>query len=172
MDVSRSFCLFTIPMGEVPSGPSRTVPFQRLDHLRISSLTGSTSTDSVTSVSKTLTPRNPPENFCFFRVDCRGVVSRLSDSIHDTDHKPSDWVVYRLGSMMGSVGHRVKIHKTRPPILDFTMTHDRFGRSLLHPTGNLTHTCVLERAFLLVHFLFIGTGKARAKENTYNLVSV
>jgi hypothetical protein len=73
-----------------------------------------------------------------------------------------DWVVYRLGGILGSVGHKVKIHKITtatgkergdleikdyvvlqkpqeqtdrlpPPrtlILDFTMTHPRYGRSL------------------------------------------
>ena len=72
---------------------------------------------------------------------------------------------------MGSVGHRVKIHKITPVqgkergdleirdyvvlqkprdgtdclppprtlILDFTMTHQRFGRSLLSSLGQLTH---------------------------------
>jgi hypothetical protein len=83
-----------------------------------------------------------------------------------------DWVVHRLGGILGSVDHRVKIHKvTRatgkqrgdleikdyvvlqkpqeqadrlpPPrtlIMDFTLTHTRFGRSLVHSTGQLTHT--------------------------------
>ena len=71
-----------------------------------------------------------------------------------------DWVVYRLGVILGSVGHRVKIHKITPAtgkerndleikdyvvlqkpqeqtdrlapprtlIVDFTLTHTRFGR--------------------------------------------
>ena len=75
-----------------------------------------------------------------------------------------DWVVYRFGGILGSVGHRVKIHKITPAtgkerddieikdyvvlqkpqeqtdclpppctlILDFTLTHTRFGRSQLH----------------------------------------
>jgi hypothetical protein len=38
---------------------------EKLDHLRISSLTASNSADSVTSDSRALTPRNPSENFCF-----------------------------------------------------------------------------------------------------------
>ena len=80
-----------------------------------------------------------------------------------------DWVVYRLGDILGSVGHRVKIHKITPVlergdleikdyvvlhkpqdqgdrlppphtlILDFTMTHPRYGRSHLHPIGQLTN---------------------------------
>ena len=82
-----------------------------------------------------------------------------------------DWVVYKLGVLLGSVGHRVKIHKITtttgkergglelkdyvvlqnpqeqtdrlpPPrtlILDFTLTHTRFGRSQVHPIGQLTH---------------------------------
>ena len=73
---------------------------------------------------------------------------------------------------LGSVGHKVKIHKITPAtgkergdieikdyvvlqkpqaqvnrlppprtlIMDFTMTHVRFGRSHLHPIGQLTHT--------------------------------
>ena len=81
-----------------------------------------------------------------------------------------DWVVYRLGDILGSVGHRVKIHKIKPAtgkergdleikdyvvlqkpqdqadrlppprtlILDFTMTHPRYGRSHVHPIGQLT----------------------------------
>jgi hypothetical protein len=78
-------------------------------------------------------------------------------------------VVYILGSLLGSVGHPVKIHKITsssgnergdieiknyvvfpcgqdnwwtpcPLIMDFTMILDRFGRSHLNPTGELTHT--------------------------------
>ena len=76
----------------------------------------------------------------------------------------NDWVVYKLGTLLGSVGHRVKIHNItsetgkergdleikdyvvmqkpqtqanrRPPphtlILDYTMTHIRFGCSHVH----------------------------------------
>ena len=83
-----------------------------------------------------------------------------------------DWVVYKMGSLLGSVGHRVKIHKITPAtgkerghieikdyvilqkpqtqgnhlppprtlIMDFTMTHVRFGCSHLHPMGQLTHS--------------------------------
>jgi hypothetical protein len=83
-----------------------------------------------------------------------------------------DWAVYRLGVILGSVGHRVKIHKITsvtgkergdveirddvvlqkpreltdcfpPPrklILDFTLTHNRFGRSQLSSLGQLTDT--------------------------------
>jgi hypothetical protein len=82
-----------------------------------------------------------------------------------------DWVVYRLGDIVGSVGHRVKIHKITPAtgkergdleikdyvvlqkpqtqvdrlppprtlILDFTMTHPRYGRSHVHPIGQMTN---------------------------------
>ena len=78
------------------------------------------------------------------------------------------WFVYRLSSLLRSVGHRVKTHKItpavgnergdieigkyivlprgqdnrlppRPLLLDYTMTHDRFGRSNLHTNGKLTH---------------------------------
>ena len=83
-----------------------------------------------------------------------------------------DWAVYRLGGILGSVGHRVKIHKITPAtgkkrgdleirdyvvlqkprdvtdclpsprtlILDFTMTHTRYGRSQLSSLGQLTHS--------------------------------
>ena len=82
-----------------------------------------------------------------------------------------DWVVYRLGGILGSEGHKVKIHKITPAkgkergdleikdysvlqkpqeqtdrlpppsplILDFTMTHTRYGRSHVHPIGQLTN---------------------------------
>ena len=81
-------------------------------------------------------------------------------------------MVYKLGTLLGSVGHKVKIHNITPAtgkergdmeikdyivlqkpqtqdnrlppprtlIMDFTMTHVRFGCSLLHPMGQLTHT--------------------------------
>ena len=77
-------------------------------------------------------------------------------------------VVYRISSLFRSVGHRVKTHKVtpavgnergdieigkyivlprgqdnrlppRPLLVDFTMTHDRFGHSNLHTNGKLTH---------------------------------
>ena len=83
-----------------------------------------------------------------------------------------DWVVYKLGALFGSMGHRVKIHNITSPtgkergdleikdyvvlqkpqtqvnclppphtlILDYTMTHIRFGRSHLHPMVQLTNT--------------------------------
>jgi hypothetical protein len=83
-----------------------------------------------------------------------------------------DWVVYKLGALLGSVGHRVKIHNITPAtrkergdveikdyvvmqkpqpqatrlspprtlIMDYTMTHVRFGCSHLHPMGQLTNT--------------------------------
>jgi len=82
-----------------------------------------------------------------------------------------DWAVYRF-SLLGSVGHRVKIHKITPAtgkergdielkdyvvlqkprdlsgclppprtlVMDFTLTHTRFGRSQLCSLGQLTHT--------------------------------
>ncbi len=83
-----------------------------------------------------------------------------------------DWVVRRLGVILSSVGHRVKIHNITPAtgkergdveirdyvilqkprdltdclppprtlILDFTLTHTRFGKSQLSSLGQLTHT--------------------------------
>ncbi len=83
-----------------------------------------------------------------------------------------DWVVRRLGGILSSVGHRVKIHNITPAtgkergdveirdyvilqkprdltdclppprtlILDFTLTHTRFGKSQLSSMGQLTHT--------------------------------
>ena len=86
------------------------------------------------------------------------------------DSQVHDWVVYKLGALFGSVGHRVKVHKITPAsgkergdieikdyvvvqkpqadrlppphtlIMDYTMTHVRFGRSHLHPMGQLTNT--------------------------------
>jgi hypothetical protein len=82
-----------------------------------------------------------------------------------------DWVVYRLDGILGSVGHKVKMHKITPAtgkergdieikdyvvlqkpheqndqlppprtlIMDFTMTHPRYGRSHVHPIGHLTN---------------------------------
>ena len=76
-----------------------------------------------------------------------------------------------MGGILGSVGHKAKIHKITPAtgkergdleikdyvvlqktqeqadrlhprrtlILDFTMTHTRYGRSHVHPTGQLTN---------------------------------
>ena len=83
-----------------------------------------------------------------------------------------DLVVYKLGTLLGSVGHRIKIYKITPAtdkergdieikdyvvlqkpqtqdnrlppphtlIMDYTMTHIRFGRSNLRPMGQLTNT--------------------------------
>jgi hypothetical protein len=83
-----------------------------------------------------------------------------------------DWVVRRLGGILSSVGHRVKIHSITPAtgkgrgdveirdyvvlqkprdltdclppprtlILDFALTHTRFGKSHLSSLGQLTHT--------------------------------
>ena len=88
------------------------------------------------------------------------------------DSQVHDWVVCKLGVLLGSVGHKVKIHKITPVtgqergdieikdyvvlqktqaqvnrlppprtlIMDFTMTHVRFGRSHFHPMGQITHT--------------------------------
>ena len=88
------------------------------------------------------------------------------------DSQVHDWVFYKLGTLLGSVGHKVKTHKITPVtgkdlgdmeikdykvlqkpqaqdnhlppprilIMDFTMTHVRFGRSHLYPIGQLTHT--------------------------------
>jgi hypothetical protein len=81
-----------------------------------------------------------------------------------------DWVVHRLGDLLGSVGHRVKIHKITPAkerddleikdyvvlqkpheqtdrlppprtlVMDFTLTHARFGRSSVHPIGQVSQS--------------------------------
>ncbi len=80
-------------------------------------------------------------------------------------------MVYRLGGILGSVGHRVKIHKITPAtgkkrgdleikdyvilqkpqeqadrlppprtlLLDFTLTHTRYGSSHVHTTCQLTN---------------------------------
>ena len=101
--------------------------------------------------------------FCNHLQTCQ--VKSAASRVHD-------WVVHRFGGLLGSVGHRVKIHKVTsvtgkergdleikdyvvlqkpqeqadrlpPPrtlIMDFTLTHTRFGRSSVHPIGQLTHT--------------------------------
>jgi hypothetical protein len=90
--------------------------------------------------------------------------------VKSADSQAHDWVVYRLGGIFGSVGHRVKIHKYTPAtgkewgdleikdyvvlqkpqeqadhlppprtlILDFDLTHTRYGSSHVHTTGQLT----------------------------------
>jgi hypothetical protein len=97
------------------------------------------------------------------RVSRRGAVKGVEEYVSLSQTQSAvltahDWVVYKLGALLGSVGHKVKIHKITaasdkepgdierndyivlpreqdnclPPrslILDFTMTHDRFGRS-------------------------------------------
>jgi hypothetical protein len=86
--------------------------------------------------------------------------------VKSVDSQVHDWVVYRLGDILGSVGHKVQIHKITPVgkergdleikdyvvlqkpqeesdrtlILDFTMTHPRYGRSPLNVNGQLTNT--------------------------------
>lgn len=90
----------------------------------------------------------------------------FGDHLQTSQHQSAalhthEWFVYRLSSILLSIGHRVKTHKVtpapdnergdieignyiilprgqddclppRPLILDFTMTHDRFGHSTLH----------------------------------------
>ena len=34
--------------------------------------------------------------------------------VKSADSQAHDWVVYRLGGILGSVGHRLKIHKITP----------------------------------------------------------
>jgi hypothetical protein len=48
------------------------------------------------------------------------------------------WVVYKLGSLLDSV-HGNRLPPPRTLILDFTMTHTRYGWSIQHTTGQLTH---------------------------------
>jgi hypothetical protein len=105
-----------------------------------------------------------------FQIDCFGdhlqtcQVKSAATQVHD-------WAAYKLSGILGSVGHRVKIHKITPAqgkergdleirdyvvlqkpqdgtdrlppprtlIMDFTLTHTRFGRSQLHSLGQLTH---------------------------------
>ena len=91
--------------------------------------------------------------------------------VKSVDSQVHDWVVDRLGGILGSVGHKVMIHKITPAtgkergdieikdyvvsqkpheqndqlppprtlIMDFTMTHPRYGRSHVHPIGQLTN---------------------------------
>jgi hypothetical protein len=112
-----------------------------------------------------------------FQIDCFGdhlqtcQVKSAATQVHD-------WAVYKLSGILGSVGHRVKIHKITPAqgkergdleirdylvlqkpqdgtdrlppprtlIMDFTLTHTRFGRSQLHSLGQLTHSRSLDGA--------------------------
>ncbi len=98
----------------------------------------------------------------------------LASTIHNKQQSSQvhAWVVYKLGTLLGSVGHRVEIHKITPVtgkergdleiedyvviqkpqpqanrlppphtlIMDYTMTHIRFGCSHLHPQDQLTNT--------------------------------
>jgi hypothetical protein len=91
--------------------------------------------------------------------------------VKSTASQVHDWVVYLLGGIFGSVGHRFKIHKITPAtgkergdleikdyvvlrkpleqadclppprtlMLDFTLTHTRYGSSHVHTTGQLTN---------------------------------
>ena len=45
----------------------------------------------------------------FVEIICR--LAKLSRRLHRYIH---DWVVYQLGGILGSVGHKVKIHKITP----------------------------------------------------------
>ena len=99
-----------------------------------------------------------------------------------------DWVVYKLGALLGSVGHRVKIHNITPAtgkergdieikdyvvmekpqadrlppphtlIMDYTMAHVRFGSSHLHPMVQLTNTRRLHMV-LLTQMRLSGSGQ-------------
>ena len=95
------------------------------------------------------------------------------------DLQAHDWVVYRLGALFGSVGHKVEIHKITPGtgkergdiemedyvvfqkpegqdtrlhpprtlIVDFTMTHVRFGFS--HTLLDSLRTQDVQTVFLI-----------------------
>jgi hypothetical protein len=102
------------------------------------------------------------DSFGDYLQTCR--VKSAASQVHD-------WVVHRLGGILGSVGQRVKIHKITPAtgkergdleikdyvilqknqeqddrlpplrtlILDFTLTHTRYGSSHVHTAGQLTN---------------------------------
>ena len=83
------------------------------------------------------------------RVRGVGVLFFLSSK--EKRSQSHDWVVYRLGGILGSVGHKVKIHKITPAtgkergdleIKDYviSMTHTCYDRSHVHPIGQMTHT--------------------------------
>ncbi len=89
----------------------------------------------------------PPLRFFYFLIS--NSCTRPRDHLQTCQTKSAaskvhDWLVYRLDTLFGSVGRKVKIHKitavTGKERGDFTMTHVRFGRSHLHPVGQLTHT--------------------------------
>ena len=111
---------------------------------------------------------------CFYFVGGAKEVGNLNHwqtcQVKSAASQVHDWVVYRLGGILGSVGHKLKIHKITPAtgkergeleikdyvvlqkrqeqadrlppprtlILDFTMTHPRYGRSHVHLSGQLT----------------------------------
>ena len=65
---------------------------------------------------------------------------------NSTTLQTHDWVVYRLGVLFGSVGHKVKIHKITPPtgkergdieIKDCVVS---LGCSHFHPIEQITQT--------------------------------
>ena len=55
-----------------------------------------------------------------------------------------DWVVYKLGTLLVVLQKpQPQANRLPPPrtlIMDYTMTHIRFGRSHLHPMGHLANT--------------------------------
>ena len=80
-----------------------------------------------------------------FPMTFSGIIYRLVKQNQQTS-QVHDWIVCKLGSILRSVGHRIKIHKITPAtgkergdieINDYVvlMTHIRFGRSHLHPMG-------------------------------------
>ena len=63
------------------------------------------------------------------------------------DSQVHDWVVYKLGTIRSLFGPLQKpqaqdncLPPPRTLIMDFTMTHVRFGRSHLYPMGQVIHT--------------------------------
>ncbi len=66
-----------------------------------------------------------------------------------------DWVVYRLGGILGSVGHRVKIHKITP-----ATGKERGDLEILANTRRSDGAPDPDGCLLLID-------KARAKDKTY-----
>ena len=74
--------------------------------------------------------------------------------VKSVDSQVHDWVVYRLGGILGSVGHRVKIHKITPAtgkergdleITDYVVLQKPQEQTDRHESSRVMedHTCIL-----------------------------
>ena len=169
----------TIEPTETPSRPLVWTPLTYLNHIKCRSdddrfLTSEWETLICSSLGVT-TPAllGPPQQCAYNDLSYDPFGDHLQTcQTKSASSQVHDWVVYKLGTLLGSVGHRVKIHNITPTtgkergnleikdyvviqkpqpqatrlpphhtlIMDYTMTHIRFGRSHLYPMGQLTNT--------------------------------